>query len=65
MWPLAHRIYEIFIFEILFIPSFLTEKKSYSILMFLIHTTPFHVQLDLFPLFFFLASHFSIFDLLK
>lgn len=51
------------IFENFFIPSFSMEKKPYGILKFL--TRPiasFHAQLDLFPLFFFLASQFSIFD---
>lgn len=39
------------------------EKKPYGILMFLTHTiASFHAQLDLFPLLFFLASHFSLFD---
>lgn len=38
------------------------EKKPHGILMILARTiVSFHAQLDLFPLFFFLASHFSIF----
>lgn len=63
VWPLAHWIYASSVFEILFLNSFLMENESYGILMFLTHTiASFHAQLDLFPLFFFLASHFSIFD---